>query len=1189
MDAERAPVETSRTKKRGPLLVLLAVALVLALAVLFVVRPWQEQTDPDAPHQVNDEQRRQEIMAAFLKQEPLTEAEIVAEVKPLFEGLGKVLSAANEDHIADHFDLDRMFDELAALGIPSEDGSKERASFVAAVTSLALGRALKEQAPDLSWSDYEVKHLKKLQGNEAVVVLQHKNNNGEVFKLRWWVSKRVGTWKVFDFENVPLGMRTSELVAVFSALGSGTTRERNRAIAAIHDAMRSLHQDADKAEQKLQEIAFIELPKKLQSARHLVLGAIHLQRGQPEAALDEWAKAHQRHPDIPGLDLFKGVAFNMSEQWDKALGHLRAYEAFLGDDAAVCHQFGEAYLGQLRLPEAAAAFRKALDYDPNQLDSFLRLLHSLGPKDNKDDLGRRFAKMSQPREHFQTLAGDCIRAQDAEALEQLALAMRKLDPKEPAVDYSLALAKTWSGKAGEAKPLFIAALSRQVDLLLRQQYLQSYAKAMVEAGKAVEAYSALPNPREAFRVFAEELRFLYDDDLPRLLKLYARDFPDDPLLRLFEAETLLRDGDFAQADKTFALALEKKPDAPTLARFRASRVLARYHLGQVVSAYATIGPRNETFDQLATLCYLDDKLDLLEALLNAHAKKAGDDLELHRHRIRLHLKRDQPVDALAQFQKALSQPLAQDRKDRFVSDFLLDMLDAGRAVEGYLAAPDGKKAFELLAGDLLEAGSQKDFHELLDAHHKKQPDDWTVHQYRAEMHSTDKAWDKALSELEQAWKKAEAAKRAGIRQSIVFVKYKAGRGLDAYAEAGSSHDVFLQLADLMCLDKSGADLDALVKTHRAQHQPDVQHKPDAQARDNAPEALARASEAAEIDYYSARAKMLSKQPAQAAALLKKACSKQANPHTRAFYSADIALDAWNTGQGLAGFRAAQDKSAAFEALARVLVMKKEADALQDLMDEHRREAPARKPQPDALSDPDEYWLRLNQGEMHLLRGQTSEAEKHLVLALALAPKNEDWRPRQCIHRARVKAGKTVSTYFELGPSLRHFEELAHMCLEEKNAKELDALIAARKKDHPQDGNLVAWEVDALWLKKDYDGARRHLSEHKNGVFSQQRLKWKFDNYWVRALAMTERTEEAVRAAERVLKNRSGNRLLFVFAHAASGDAQATLTAMDQLAPRDPFVADCYRDPDLGPILRGETFRAFREKYPEPPEDQRWAP
>ncbi|MCI0378787.1 MAG: hypothetical protein L0215_14360 [Gemmataceae bacterium] len=1062
VDAAGAPVEISRKKNRGPLLVLLAVSPVLVLAgyVLFVERPWQARPpNPIALNQEDDDQRRQEIMEAFQNQKPLAEADIVAEVKPLLDGLGKALQAADESRIAEHFDVERLFDELGALEILPLKGPQARANFVFGARK-GLGQSMKANAPILAWTGYEVKHIKKLQGNEAVLIVRHQAANGETLKMRWWVSKRLGTWKIYDFEDLHLGMRISEIVATLPELGWGQVREVARAGTAIRDAVHAvvLHQDADAAEKKMQEIALVKLPKKLESVRHLILGTISLHRGQPEAALDEWDKAHQCHPDMPGLDLMRGVAFNMSGQWDKALGHLRAYEALLGDDAAVCHQFGEAYLGLFRLPEAAAAFRKALDYDPNQLDSFLRLLHSLGPQDNKDDLGRRFAKMAQPRESFETLAEDCIKSRDGEALEQLALAMRKFDPKHPGVNYSLALAKAWSGKAGEAMPLFVAALGRQNDLFLRQQYLQSYAKAMVEAGKAVDAYNALENPREAFRVFAEELRFVYDDDLPRLLKLYARDFPDDPLLPLFEAEILLREGDYQQADKTFTLALEKKPDAPTLAKFRASRVLARYHLGQVVSAYTSIGPRNETFDQLATLCYLDDKLDLLEALLNAHAKKAGDDLELHRHRIRLHLKRNQPVDALAQFQKALNQPLAQDRKDRFVSDFLFDMLDAGRPVEGYLAAPDAKRAFEVLAGDLLDAGSQKDFQQLLDAHQKKQPDHWSLHQYRAEKHIADKAWDKALKDLEKAWKKADAAGRAGIRQSIVFVKYKSGRCLDAYAEAGSSHDAFVQLANLLCMDKKGADLDALVKSHRARHKPDAQHQPEAQAREPKLEALARAPdterEAAELDYYEARAKIFLKQPAEAAALLQTACAKQANPHTRRFYSTGIALDAWDTGQGLAGYRAAQDKSAAFEALARVLVFRKKTDALKELLDEH------------AQAHAEDHWLLLYQGELHLLRGESSAAEKHLAAALAKAPRQDEWNLRHSLNRARVKAGKTVAAYFELGPSFRHFEELAHVCLEDKNPKELEALIAARKKDHPQDGNLVAWDVDALWLKKD---------------------------------------------------------------------------------------------------------------------------
>jgi hypothetical protein len=30
-----------------------------------------------------------------------------------------------------------------------------------------------------------------------------------------------------------------------------------------------------------------------------------------------------------------------------------------------------------------------------------------------------------------------------------------------------------------------------------------------------------------------------------------------------------------------------------------------------------------------------------------------------------------------------------------------------------------------------------------------------------------------------------------------------------------------------------------------------------------------------------------------------------------------------------------------------------------------------------------------------------------------------------------------------------------------------------------------------------------------------------------------------------------------------------------------LVESCYRDPDLGPILRSESFRVLRERFPEP--------
>ena len=79
--------------------------------------------------------------------------------------------------------------------------------------------------------------------------------------------------------------------------------------------------------------------------------------------------------------------------------------------------------------------------------------------------------------------------------------------------------------------------------------------------------------------------------------------------------------------------------------------------------------------------------------------------------------------------------------------------------------------------------------------------------------------------------------------------------------------------------------------------------------------------------------------------------------------------------------------------------------------------------------------------------------------------------------------------------------------------------------------------------------------------------------------------EAVRAAEEVVKKRSGDRLLLVLARAATGDVPQTIAAMGELRKAGFFVRRCYQDPDLGPLLQGKAFGAFRDRFPEPKEDK----
>jgi tetratricopeptide (TPR) repeat protein len=276
----------------------------------------------------------------------------------------------------------------------------------------------------------------------------------------------------------------------------------------------------------------------------------------------------------------------------------------------------------------------------------------------------------------------------------------------------------------------------------------------------------------------------------------------------------------------------------------------------------------------------------------------------------------------------------------------------------------------------------------------------------------------------------------------------------------------------------------------------------------------------------------------------------------------------NQGLMMEGYRAAPDRSVAFDTLAAGLVMKKNEKALATLLGEHER---------DHAADPSCIYYR---GEWHMLRGETEKAGSLFAEALKKAGPSDQWRFRNGLFRARVKSGQAVATYREIEPRNRTFADLVPICVQEKAADQLQALLDTYRKDNPDDSETAEWDLQLRWLKQDYEGVLKLLREHGKDFFDLPRHWWQADNYRVRSLVKLMRNDEAIQAAETAVK-RHGDRMLLVLAHAAAGDVKRTIADLEQAKSASYFVGDCYRDDDLGPILRSEAFRTFRDRFPEP--------
>jgi hypothetical protein len=194
------------------------------------------------------------------------------------------------------------------------------------------------------------------------------------------------------------------------------------------------------------------------------------------------------------------------------------------------------------------------------------------------------------------------------------------------------------------------------------------------------------------------------------------------------------------------------------------------------------------------------------------------------------------------------------------------------------------------------------------------------------------------------------------------------------------------------------------------------------------------------------------------------------------------------------------------------------------------------------------------------------------------------RFRTGLFRARLRLGRTAATFLEFGADHLTFVSLANLCAGEKSPEQLEALLAAYRKEQPDDPFALAWELDAHWLRGKYKRVVQMLTRDETGPFSRPRLRWKSNSYLVRGLVKTGRAAEAVRAAEAAGRRSYGDRLLLVLAHASTGDVKQTIAAMEKMDCESYFVLSCYRDEDLGPLLRSAPFEPFRVRFPEPKDE-----
>jgi hypothetical protein len=211
--ARRAPAGRQRSRLSG-LAVVAVVLAVTALGLTAIVLIAGRRTPAPARRPVaavreDGARRRQEIAQALRDLRPVDEQGLARELRPVLDDLGAALRAGDAVRIGSHFDVERMFDEVEALGLLPDAVRGHRAQAMAGMRQ-NVGPAMARQAAFLHWQTSAIRSVKMLAGREAVVIVRHEDGDGTVLRMRWWVTGRQapGAYSTLKASIRPCAART---------------------------------------------------------------------------------------------------------------------------------------------------------------------------------------------------------------------------------------------------------------------------------------------------------------------------------------------------------------------------------------------------------------------------------------------------------------------------------------------------------------------------------------------------------------------------------------------------------------------------------------------------------------------------------------------------------------------------------------------------------------------------------------------------------------------------------------------------------------------------------------------------------------------------------------------------------------------------------------------------------------------
>lgn len=550
------------------------------------------------------------------------------ELEVFFHSYDRAARSGQRDRFTELFDVEELIEQsLAQLGQDLQRRASSLKRNPAFVEGVRIG--LGDLADAEQGRRHElVRYVLAPDGRRVTAVLRQRDADGTSTRLRVWLRREDEGWRLYDFEDVLVGLRATTIFAtvVASDLLDGTSPWLPSWLRLMELAQQTDAPDyLERAEQLFAEIAAVEFPPGIERVRRLLAASVQV----GTARIDE-AAANLEGLDatlMPLVDLLWAGVHLTREDFGRSLEHARAFLAAVGDDADGRNIEGQALVGLARPEQARAAFEAGLEEEPDHLELLVGL-GSLAGAEALAALDRRFRATTAPAELFEGLVIHFLDQGLVPAATVLVTALRELAPGDPNADYYGARLLGLEGRHAEAARMLHGALARVEDSDEFHAYLFAYAAASVRAGTALEAYAEFSDTPPMLDWLADLLE--QGEDVAGLRALadeHGRATPGDARAPWLRARAHLLAGERDGAEVQFAAAMAGDLDDWDYELVREARIANLLADDRWQDAYDRVPPAMETFLDLAHHLSGEGRADALAELVERHRASQADPVQ----------------------------------------------------------------------------------------------------------------------------------------------------------------------------------------------------------------------------------------------------------------------------------------------------------------------------------------------------------------------------------------------------------------------------------------------------------------------------------------------------------------------------------------------------------------------------------